>query len=89
MDFFWPTARLKATIGVEQNSPILTPGVANRASSEATTRSQVAASWQPAAVATPWNLRYDGLRYLLNGLHQLAADVEEVTVESGILSYHL
>ena len=37
-----PTARLSATIGVEQNSPMRTPGVANRASSAATTRSQVA-----------------------------------------------
>jgi len=48
-----PTARVSATIGVEQNKPILTPGVANRASSAATARSQVATSWQPAAVATP------------------------------------
>ena len=35
------------------------------------------------------DLRYDGLRYPLNGLHQLAADVEEVTVESGVPPYHL
>ena len=48
-----PTARVSATIGVEQKRPILTPGVANRASSAATARSQVATSWQPAAVATP------------------------------------
>src|SRR5579883_2919221 len=48
-----PTARASATIGVEQNRPILTPGVAKRASSAAMARSQVATSWQPAAVATP------------------------------------
>src|SRR5271157_652503 len=48
-----PTARLRATIGVVQNRPILTPGVANAAWSEATARSHVATSWQPAAVATP------------------------------------
>jgi len=48
-----PTARVNATIGVEQKRPILTPGVANQASAAATARSQVATSWQPAAVATP------------------------------------
>ena len=39
---FRPTARDSATIGVEQNSPIFTPGVANRAVSAATARSHVA-----------------------------------------------
>ena len=48
-----PTARLNATIGVAQKSPILTPGVAKRASSAATARSHEATSWQPAAVAMP------------------------------------
>jgi hypothetical protein len=48
-----PMARVKATIGVVQKRPMFTPGVAKRASSLATTRSQVAASWQPAAVAMP------------------------------------
>ena len=33
-----------ATIGVEQNKPIFTPGVANFASSEAIARSQLATS---------------------------------------------
>ena len=60
MAFFWPTARERATIGVEQNSPMRTPGVANRASSEATTRSQVAASWHPAAVAVAWTCAITG-----------------------------
>src|SRR5258706_15887028 len=45
------TLRDSATIGVEQNRPICTPGVANLAVAEATARSQVATSWQPAAVA--------------------------------------
>ena len=43
--------------GVEQNSPILTPGVAKRASWLATARSQLATSWQPAAVAMPFTAR--------------------------------
>ena len=47
------TLRDSATIGVEQNSPMSTPGVANAAASEATARSQLATSWQPAAVAMP------------------------------------
>ena len=36
------TLRDSATIGVEQNRPILTPGVANFAVREATARSQLA-----------------------------------------------
>src|ERR1700723_186799 len=40
-------ARESATIGVEQNSPTLILEVANRASSLATARSQLARSWQP------------------------------------------
>ena len=55
------TLRLMATIGVEQNKPISTPGVANFASREATARSQVATSWQPAAVAVPWTRAITGL----------------------------
>ncbi len=48
-----PTARETSTIGVEQKRPMRTPGVAKRASSLATARSQAATSWQPAAVAMP------------------------------------
>ncbi len=55
-----PTARVTGTIGVEQNRPIFTPGVANQASSAATARSQDATSWQPAAVATPCTLAITG-----------------------------
>ena len=56
-----PTARVSATIGVEQNRPIFTPGVAKRAVSAATARSQLATSWQPAAVATPCTRAITGL----------------------------
>ncbi len=54
------TLRDSATIGVEQNSPILTPGVANLAAGEATARSQLATSWQPAAVAVAWTAAITG-----------------------------
>ena len=54
------TLRDSATIGVEQNSPILTPGVANLAACEATARSQLATSWQPAAVAVAWTAAMTG-----------------------------
>lgn len=40
-------------MGVEQNSPMCTPGVLNCAVAAATARSQLATSWHPAAVATP------------------------------------
>src|SRR5271170_5706511 len=55
------TLRDSATIGVEQNGPISTPGVANVATSDATARSQLATNWQPAAVATPWTAATTGL----------------------------
>ena len=48
-------------MGVEQNSPISTPGVAKRAEVEATARSQLATSWQPAAVAMPCTWAITGL----------------------------
>ena len=48
-----PTWRATATMGVWQNSPPRPPGVAKRASSEATIRSALAANWAPAAVANP------------------------------------
>ncbi len=51
---------VSATIGVEQNRPMLTPGVANFASSAATARSQVATSWQPAAVAVACTAAMNG-----------------------------
>ena len=42
-----------ATIGVEQNKPIFTPGVIKAACSDATAKSQLATNWHPAAAAIP------------------------------------
>lgn len=68
------TVRVNATIGVEQNSPMFTPGVAKRAEADATAKSQVATSWQPAAVATPWTLAITGwgsrVRATITSLHR-------------------
>ena len=46
-------ARDSGTMGTEQNRPMRTPGTAKRLRSVATTRSQAATTWQPAAVAMP------------------------------------
>ena len=48
-----PRLRDSATPGVEQKRPRLTPLTANFAVLEATARSHIATSWQPAAVAMP------------------------------------
>ena len=56
------TLRDSATIGVEQKSPMLTPGVAKRADAAATARSHDATSWHPAAVATPATFAITGWR---------------------------
>src|ERR1700674_1163067 len=48
-------------MGVEQKRPMLTPGVANFAAVAASARSQVATSWQPAAVAVPCTAAMTGL----------------------------
>src|SRR3954469_24629438 len=48
-----PTLRAIGTIGVWQNQPPLPPGAANPAFQAATARSQVATSWETAAVASP------------------------------------
>ena len=47
------TLRDRATDGVAQNRPTLMPDTAKRADAPATARSQLATSWQPAAVAMP------------------------------------
>ena len=72
------TLRDSATIGVEQNRPILTPGVANFAAREATARSQLATSWQPAAVAVRLHRGDDGLRQRDDLLHHAAAQCHDV-----------
>ena len=51
--FFLFTFLLTATIGVLQNNPIFTPGVANFASFVLYAKSQLATNWQPAANAAP------------------------------------
>ena len=48
-------------MGVEQNRPMLTPGVAKRADSPAIAKSALATNWQPAAVATPCTRAMTGL----------------------------
>ena len=62
-------------MGVEQNSPKFTPGVANLESSEAMARSQLATSWQPAAVATPFTSAIIGLGVLIISCIKLEQDV--------------
>lgn len=57
---FLGTALPIATAGVEQNKPTLTPGVAKVDVSVATAMSQLATSWQPAAVATPLTMAITG-----------------------------
>lgn len=57
---FLGTALPMATAGVEQNRPTLTPGVAKVDFSVATAMSQLATSWQPAAVATPFTTAITG-----------------------------
>ena len=54
----------RATMGVEQNRPILTPGVANFAEFEETAKSHEATNWQPAAVAIPLTSAITGLEQL-------------------------
>ena len=49
-----PTLRATGTAGVWQNQPPWPPGSAKLADSAATARSQLATSWQPAAVAMAW-----------------------------------
>ena len=52
-------------MGVEQNRPIFTPGVANFDESEAIAKSHEATNWQPAAVAIPLTSAMTGLGQLI------------------------
>ena len=54
------TSRESGTAGVAQKRPTLIPEVAKRALLAATARSQLATSWQPAAVAMPWTFAITG-----------------------------
>ena len=71
-----PRLRDSATLGVEQNRPRLTPLTAKHASLEATARSHIATSWQPAAVAMPCTLAItgSGSRCTLNIMRPQAAN---------------
>ena len=48
-------------MGVEQNRPIFTPGVANFDELDEIAKSHEATNWQPAAVATPLTSAITGL----------------------------
>ena len=61
MACLFDTFRDNATIGVEQNKPIFTPGVANLEECEAIAKSQLATIWHPAAVAVPSTSAITGL----------------------------
>ena len=84
-----PIARVSATIGVVQKSPIFTPGVAKAASSAAIARSQVATSWHPAAVAMPCTSAITGCGMDWIFCHQLGADVEDLAVFVDVAAGHL
>ena len=75
---FGPMARVSGTIGVEQNSPMRTPGVAKRAPVSAMARSQLATSWQPGGGGDAVHLGDDRLRDRLHGGHQRRARVEQL-----------
>ena len=61
----------------------MTPGVANFAPSEATARSQLATSWQPAAVATPCDGGDHRLRQVDDLLHHARCSVVMMWLEIG------
>ena len=84
-----PTARDTSTIGVEQNSPIFTPGVANHVSLGG--HRQVAGGHQlaPGGGGEPVDLGDHRLRDALDRLHELGADGEEVLVEGQRPAGHL
>ena len=77
------TLRDSATLGVEQNSPKLTPLTANFASLDATARSHIATSWQPAAVAMPCTraITGTGSRWIDSIIARAAVEQRAVVVE--------
>src|SRR5438309_10723866 len=66
------TLRDNATMGVEQNSPMSTPGVAKLAASDATARLQLDTNWQPAAVGSPCTAVITGVRRCQTAWHTAA-----------------
>ena len=82
-------ARVRATIGVVQKRPIFTPGVAKAASSAAMARSQVATSWQPAAVAIPCTSAITGCGIDCIFCISSRADIEDAAVFVDVAAGHL
>ena len=84
-----PTARVSATMGVVQKSPIFTPGVAKAASSDG--NRQVAGGHQLAAGGggDALHLGDHRLRNGLNLRHQLRAHVEDAAVFVDVAAGHL
>ena len=84
------TLRDSATMGVEQNSPILTPGVEKAAWSEAIARSQLATSWQPAAEAGPSTSAMTGFgsrtMVCMRAAHRAHRGLEEAAPPIGVLA---
>jgi hypothetical protein len=68
------TLRDSATIGVEQNRPILTPGVQKVDVSVQIARSQEATSWQPGGSGQAVDLGDHRHRQMHDGLHQFGAE---------------
>ena len=75
------TLRLSGTLGVEQKRPWSIPLTAIRASVLATARSQVARSWQPAAVASPLTRATTGWGEAGDAQHHAAATLEQGFLE--------
>ena len=84
-----PMARVRATIGVVQKSPIFTPGVAKAASSAAMARSQVATNWHPAAVAIPCTSAITGCGIDWTFCISSRAHVEDPAVFIDVAAGHL
>jgi hypothetical protein len=58
-------------MGVEQKRPRFTPGVANLEELEEMAKSQLATSWQPAAVAIPLTSAITGLgQFTINCINE-------------------
>lgn len=64
-------------MGVEQNSPILTPGVANLALSSAMAKSQASNQLTSSRSGNAVDLGYDWLRQMMYFLHHLGAGGED------------
>jgi len=84
-----PIARESGTIGVEQNRPIFTPGVAKRCTIGG--HHQIARGDKLTAGRRrhPFDLCDDRLWHTVDGLHELGADIEQALVERHVAADHL